>query len=59
MPLRSSGYQLLEKLGEGVTAVVYLAKCHTTQSKVAVKLVDLQAMEAVGGLVRPRQGTDS
>ena len=51
-PTASEDYTLLTKLGEGVTATVYLATCQPLRCTVAVKLLDLEAIEAAGGLVR-------
>lgn len=50
-PCTSSDYQLLVELGLGVTATVYLALCKPLRRKVAVKLMDLEAIEQAGGLV--------
>lgn len=52
-PTASADYALHGKLGEGVTATVYLATCKPLRRTVAVKLLDLEAIEAAGGLVRP------
>lgn len=51
-PTASADYALHGKLGEGVTATVYLATCKPLRRTVAVKLLDLEAIEAAGGLVR-------
>jgi hypothetical protein len=50
-PCASGDYQLLAELGLGVTATVYLALCKPLRRKVAVKLLDLEAIEQAGGLV--------
>lgn len=53
-PCASGDYQLLAELGLGVTATVYLALCKPLRRKVAVKLLDLEAIEQAGGLVSTR-----
>lgn len=53
-PCSSADYTLLAELGLGVTATVYLALCKPLRRKVAVKLLDLEAIEQAGGLVRSR-----
>ena len=55
-PCASGDYALLAELGLGVTATVYLALCKTLRRKVAVKLLDLEAIEQAGGLVSALQG---
>jgi hypothetical protein len=50
-PCASGDYMLLAELGLGVTATVYLALCKPLRRKVAVKLLDLEAIEQAGGLV--------
>ena len=47
----SSDYTLLAKVASGVTATLYLALCKSLQRKVAVKVLDLEAIEEAGGLV--------
>lgn len=51
MPSSPDEYELLEEVGVGATASVWLARVKTTGLKVAIKLVDLEAQG--NGMVQP------
>eukprot|EP00871_Galdieria_phlegrea_P000954 jgi/Galph1/185/GphlegSOOS_G4976.1 len=44
-PNKADGYQLIEPIGQGESAVVYRAWCGSLQEEVAIKIVDLELFQ--------------
>lgn len=46
LPATASGYELREQIGQGTCAAVYRAWCEQVQDEVAIKVVDLEWLQA-------------